>query len=307
MSIVSWIIIVNVVVFALQCVWTRPVSMKDFSRDLPTGGISEEEFSEQMSEIGLRVPVLQDWLALDRKAITRGQIWRLATYDLLHDTSDAQVPWHLIMNMCLLYILGGRVADIHSEREFLFFYVTSAVLSGLFYLLWGVVTNENHPAIGASGAVSAVLVIYAMRWPNVTWTLYFVIPVTARWLAIIYAGLDVYPMLKQLGGSRDYSGVAHSAHIGGMLFGFCYEKWHWNIESLLGNWKFSNPFKRRPKLRVVRDSDAGSTSDPEVDEDQLQARLDELLAKISEHGQASLTAAEQAELMQASKYFQKKR
>jgi len=307
MSIVSWIIIVNVVVFALQCVWTRPMSQKDIPKDIPLTGISEEEFTEQMSEMGLRVPVLQDWLALDRRAITHGQIWRLATYDLLHDTSDARVPWHLIMNMYLLYILGSRVVDIHSYREFLFFYVASAVFSGLFYLLWGIVTNENHSAIGASGAVSAVLVIYAMRWPNETWTLFFFIPVTARWLVIIYAGLDVFPMLKQLGGMRDYSGVAHSAHIGGMLFGFLYEYRHWNLESLLGSWNLSNPFKRRPKLRVVRDSDMRSTSDPHINEEKLQARLDELLAKISEHGQASLTAAEQAELMQASKYFQKKR
>lgn len=313
MSIVSWIIIVNVVVFALQCVWTRPMKKSDLN--IPKNQMeaidAEPEFLEEVLAQAPRVSVLQDWFSLNRKVITHGQIWRLFTYDLLHATttghgSTIDFPWHLVCNMYLLYILGRKVADVHSEREFLLLYTLSAVFSGAFYLLWGYITNENHSAIGASGAVSAILVVYAMRWPNDSWLFFYVIPVTSKWMAIIYAGMDLYPMLKQLGGDENASRIAHSAHIGGMLFGYMYMRRRWNLESLLGDWSLSRLFKRRPKLRVVRESER-SPSDPQVDEDQLQARLDELLAKISQHGQASLTAAEQAELMQASKYFQKKR
>lgn len=313
MSIVSWIIIVNVVVFALQCFWTRPMKKSDL--DIPKNQMeaidAEPEFLEEVLAQAPRVSVLQDWFSLNRKVITHGQIWRLFTYDLLHATttghgSTIDFPWHLVCNMYLLYILGRKVADVHSEREFLLLYTLSAVFSGAFYLLWGYITNENHSAIGASGAVSAILVVYAMRWPNDSWLFFYVIPVTSKWMAIIYAGMDLYPMLKQLGGDENASRIAHSAHIGGMLFGYMYMRRRWNLESLLGDWSLSRLFKRRPKLRVVREPDR-SPSDLQVDEDQLQARLDELLAKISEHGQASLTAAEQAELMQASKYFQKKR
>lgn len=313
MSIVSWIIIVNVVVFALQCVWTRPMMRSDLN--IPKSRIeaidAEPEFLEEVLAQAPRVSVLQDWFSLNRKVITHGQIWRLFTYDLLHATSTGHgstidFPWHLVCNMYLLYILGRKVADVHSEREFLLLYSLSAVFSGAFYLLWGYITNENYSAIGASGAVSAILVVYAMRWPNDSWLFFYVIPVTAKWMAIIYAGMDLYPMLKQLGGDENASRIAHSAHIGGMLFGYLYMRRRWNLESLLGDWSLSRLFKRRPKLRVVREPER-SPSDSQVDEDQLQARLDELLAKISEHGQASLTPAEQAELMQASKYFQKKR
>jgi membrane associated rhomboid family serine protease len=313
MSIVSWIIIVNVVVFALQCVWTRPMKKSDLN--IPKNRMeaidAEPEFLEEVLAQAPRVSVLQDWFSLNRKVITHGQIWRLFTYDLLHATTNGHgstidFPWHLVCNMYLLYILGRKVADVHSEREFLLLYTLSAVFSGAFYLLWGYITNENHSAIGASGAVSAILVVYAMRWPNDSWLFFYVIPVTSKWMAIIYAGMDLYPMLKQLGGDENASRIAHSAHIGGMLFGYMYMRRRWNLESLLGDWSLSRLFKRRPKLRVVREPDR-SPSDPQVDEDQLQARLDELLAKISQHGQASLTAAEQAELMQASKYFQKKR
>lgn len=314
MSIVSWIIIANIIVFVLQCVWTRPLQKSDLN--LPKNRMEavdeDPEFIEEFLAHGPRISVLQDWFCLNRKVITHGQVWRLFTYDLLHATTNGHgatidFPWHLVGNMYLLYILGRKVADVHSEREFLLLYSLSAVFSGAFYLLWGFITNDSHSAIGASGAVSAILVVYAMRWPNDSWLIFYVIPVTARWMAIIYAGMDLYPMLKQLGGLDNFSGIGHSAHIGGMLFGFMYQRRRWQLESLLGDWKLSRLFQRRPKLRVVREPEHSSRSDLNVDEAELQARLDELLAKISEHGQASLTAAEQAELMKASKYFQKKR
>jgi membrane associated rhomboid family serine protease len=310
MSIVSWIIIVNIAVFVLQCVWTRPLRTSDLN--LPKNRIEvPEEYVDEILASGRRVSVLQEWFSLNRKVITHGQIWRLFTYDLLHATSNSSgstidFPWHLVGNMYLLYLLGRKVADVHSEREFLLLYSLSAVVSGAFYLLWGYITNDNHSAIGASGAVAAILVVYAMRWPNDRWILY-VFPITAKWMAILYAGMDLYPMLKQLGGLDDFSGIGHSAHIGGMVFGFLYQRRRWQLETLLGDWSLSRLFKRRPKLRVVRDTESAAHPELEVNEVRLQARLDQLLAKISEHGQSSLSAAEQAELIEASRYFQRKR
>ncbi len=308
MSIVVWIIAINAAVFMVQCVWTRPLSITNLRNHPPIATEQGEDFESQLAEFGPRVPVLNDWFSLDPHAVFRGQIWRLFTYDLLHDTSG-QTPYHLIGNMYLLFLLGAKVVDVYSEREFALMYIVSAAASGLVYLLWGLVTGESHPAIGASGAVSAVLVIYAMRWPNDVWNIFYIIPMRAKWMAILYAALDLYPMLKQIGGHRDFSGVAHSAHIGGMLFGFLYEHYHWNIESLIDRFAISNPFKRRPKLRIVRDESSSSHPEPRSrrNEVQLKARMDELLAKISEHGQASLTESEQAELNEASRYLRERR
>ena len=305
MSMIGWIIVVNIAVFVVQCVWTRPVTMQDLYRRLPPGNQQPEKFTDlEDRDTGLRESVIQKWFALDRSAILKGQIWRLATYDLLHST-DGEMPWHLFFNMYLLYILGRKIVDVYSEREFLCMYIASAVASGAFYLMWGLITREDRPAIGASGAVSAVLVVYAMRWPNDVWTLFYVVPVTAKWMAILYAGFDAYPMLKQLGGHLDMSGVAHSAHIGGMLFGFLYGRHHWQLEPLFDRFRFSNPLKRRPQLRVVRDTDEPSHPElrPRRNEAQLQLRLDELLSKITEQGQASLTESERNELNEASRYF----
>ena len=309
MSIVGWIIAINVAAFAVQCVWTRPMMMSDLGGHLPPDAETRREYEDLIAQQQLpRISILQDWFELDRRVVLQGQIWRLATYDLMHSTSEG-LPWHLLCNMYFLYILGRKIIDVYSEREFALMYLASSIASGTVYLLWGFLMGQNHPVIGASGAVSAVLVVYAMRWPNDSWTFFYVVPVTAKWLAILYAGLDLYPMLKQLGGHEIYSNTAHSAHIGGMLFGFLYEYYHWNIESIVNRFKFSNPLKRRPKLRIVRDDERASHPElrPTRNEAQLQIRLDELLAKITDHGQSSLTESERAELSEASRYFRERR
>ncbi len=280
MTVIGWIIAVSVAVFVVQCVWTR------------SGGVLGQS----------RVAVLNDWFALDPWAVVKGQVWRLTTYDFLHERTYV---WHLVFNMYLLYLTGRRLLESYSEKEFLIFYLVSGVISGLVYVGWALMMGRPYPAIGASGAVCAVMVWYAMIWPYDRWTIFFFIPVTAIQLAVISAAMDIYPMLLELGGDVGGDGVAHSAHIGGMLFGFLYVKRGWNLERLFKGMQLSKLLKRRPKLRVVGDRESSSRFSR--DETRLQDRLDELLAKISESGQASLTDAEREELSEASRYFRERR
>lgn len=80
----------------------------------------------------------------------------------------------------------------------------------------------NIPTVGASGAVYGVLLAFGMLFPNTQLMLLFPpIPIRAKWLVIIYGGLELYLGLTQPGSS-----VAHLAHVGGMLFGFLLIK-HW--------------------------------------------------------------------------------
>ena len=289
MTIIGWIIAVNIAVFVVQTVWTRPVFDSGDGRDF----------------FAVRVSILDEWFSLKPEAVLHGQIWRLTTYDFLHARENI---WHLVFNMYLLYLTGRRLLDVYTEREFLLFYLVAGVLSGIAYLIWGWAMNDMRDAIGASGAVCAVMVSYAMRWPEDRWYFFFVIPVKAIWLAAITAIMDIYPMLLELGGGRPTS-VAHSAHVGGLLFGYLYVKRSWQLEPLFNRIAFSNPLKRRPKFRVVRDEGTPSYPEhrPSRNEAKLQDRLDELLAKITDHGQASLTDSERAELNEASRYFRERR
>jgi hypothetical protein len=197
-----------------------------------------------------------------------------------------------------LYFAGRKVEAHYGPREFLFFYLAAGILSGLFTVFWfAAMGPTGWTAIGASGGVAAVFILYALHWPFDVWRIFFFLPVQAMWLAILYAISDLYPMLAQIGGSREhYDGVAHSAHVGGMLFALFYQRRNWRVSTLVDRLRIGD-FKRaiRPKTKL-RVFEPETPVDPE-------ARLDELLAKVAERGESSLTESERAELVAFSRRY----
>ncbi|WP_437223037.1 rhomboid family intramembrane serine protease [Planctomicrobium sp. SH661] len=256
-----------------------------------------------------RTQLLESWLALNLHDVLHGQIWRLTTYDFLHETSSG-LPLHLLFNMWLLYLAGRRVEDKYGSEEFLAFYLVAGVLSGIGFLAWGLLTQTGGVAIGASGAAVAVMIVYAFNWPSERWYIWGILPVPVIMLAAISAIFDVMPMLQQLRGNAGPGDrVAHAAHVGGMLFGLLYVKFGWRITSLFSNLNSSTlhkSVKRRPKLRVhVPNSE-------EIDEDEsipeaIESRLDRLLEKISVSGEASLTDEERRFLTDASRRYRNRK
>ncbi len=293
-NIVKWLIIVNVAVFVLQLVWPDVVvhEYRDY-----TGNIVQEESPE---------PAINKWFALTGATIFRGQLWRLITYEFLHDHNS---PWHLFWNMFGLYLCGRKVEDHYGSREFLLFYLASGVLSGLFSITWyEAMGPSGWSAIGASGAVAAVFIVYALHWPYDVWRIMFLIPIQAMWLALIYAVSDIYPMLRDIGhymirdrveGLPPGDGVAHSAHVGGMLFALLYQKREWRVADWVptlrwADWKRKFRVRPRTKLRVY---------EPRESEADFKERVDATLQKMHEQGEASLTDDERALLMEASRRF----
>lgn len=274
---IKWIIILNVAVFVLQVVWHRPIAPE----------LEEIGFAES-------VPVINDWFSLNRTAIFGGQVWRLLTYEFLHHDGT---PWHLFFNMYFLYLAGRKVADFYGPREFLLFYLAAGVLSGIFSEFWFELFGlPGWSAIGASGAVAAVFVVYALHWPHDVFRLFGVIPVQVMWLALLGVVADVYPMLVEMRGPALGDSVAHSAHVGGMLFALFYQRRNWRIAPLADRVRVGDlkrALKPKAKLRVY---------EPETTVD-AEARLDELLAKVAEHGEAGLTEAERAELISISRRY----
>jgi membrane associated rhomboid family serine protease len=285
-NVVKWLIIVNVAVFVLQLVWQVPVPYNE----VYDGVVYEGEAYE---------PAINDWLALNRSAVFRGQIWRLITYEFLHAHDG---PWHLFWNMLGLYWCGRKVEDYYGSREFLLFYLAAGILSGLFSVAWYEAMGPEHwSAIGASGAVAAAFIVYALHWPYDVWRIMYVIPVQAMWIAIIYAVSDIYPMLRDIGIGRSHGGdgVAHSAHVGGMLFALFYQKRDWRVSNWAptlrwADWKRKFRIRPRTKLRVY---------EPRESEADFKERVDAALQKMHEHGEASLSDDERALLMEASRRF----
>ncbi len=239
-------------------------------------------------------PQFTNWFDLRPAAVLKGQLWRFVTFDFLHSVTS---PWHIIVNLYVLYIAGQKLLTNHSPREFVLFYLASGVVAGVAFILWQFLRGSQAGVVGASGSVAAVLTLYALHWPRDRWLLFYIIPVPVIALVILAAVLDLHPILLELGGGGRRGNIAHMAHLGGMVFALAYYWFGWRIEPLVSDFSLSTlrkRLRRQPRLRVHR---------PANDDSQfgIQARMDELLQKISREGEASLTPDERETLNRISR------
>ena len=312
--VVKKLIIANVVVFLLQIFFTRPgvpkfpgldeaVEDNPTVRDTPEGEEARREAREAMEEAmgrmpGFRVSVVQDWFELDpKKTVESGQIWRLVTCAFCHDRTNVM---HILFNMLMLYWFGTRLERMYGPREFLLFYLTAAVCGSLAYVALAFYTDSLTPAIGASGAVMGVMMLYVIFYPNETMLLFWFFPVPLWILLSVYVIYDLHPVLLALSGDKVFSQVAHAGHLGGLAFGFLYWKFGLRLEALLGR-KVRRWPRREPQPLPAREII------PIREPDALSERVDEVLRKISEQGKDSLTDEERDVLIRASEKFRGKR
>jgi membrane associated rhomboid family serine protease len=218
------------------------------------------------------------------------EAYRLLTYGFLHAPDDL---WHIALNMLGLFFFGREVEMRYGRREYLLFYLMGIIVAGLVWTIAEISTGSNATAIGASGGVTAVVILFAFNFPYRTVLFMFFLPMPMWVAAVIFVGLDAYGAVNRSGN------VAFTAHLGGALFAFMYFQRGWRIERWLPDWSsLRKRFRSRPKLRVV---------DPDADESSTDSRVDKILIKIQEHGQDSLTYGERRILEQASREYQKKR
>ncbi len=135
---------------------------------------------------------------------------------------------HLFFNMLSLYIFGSVLENVWGSKKFFIYYMVTGIGAGFFHELvmyLQIILADNPdmmeialgriPTVGASGAVYGILLAYGMLFPNNTMSLLFP-PVTlkAKWMVLIFGVTELL-----LGISGAQSGVAHFAHLGGMIFG----------------------------------------------------------------------------------------
>lgn len=282
-QVVKWLIIINVGMFVLQLVMQQPAHA-----DL-----------ESRRWVGSSDPII-DMLALDTVKVMHGEVWRLLTGAFLHAGL-----WHIVFNMLFLFWFGSDVEDLYGPKEFLAFYVAGALLSSLTFVGWQLAQGSMGRAVGASGAVTAVMVLFAMHYPRHTIYVFFVpMPV---WFFVLFQVLqDSYIFL---GGER--TGVAVTAHLGGAAFGFLYYKMQWRMLNLLPTIGTRSQVRARPRLRVYKEEEAASmpmtSSAAAAVDEQLEAKVDAVLEKVARLGQDSLTDNERQILVRASEVYRKRR
>lgn len=134
--------------------------------------------------------------------------WQLVTYAFLHGGL-----LHLAFNMFALYMFGGALERVFGTRRYLVLYFVSVLSAAVTQLVVAMLAGAIYPTIGASGGVFGLLLAYGMYFPhNRVMLLFPPIPMPARVFVILYAVLELF-----LGVTGSQEGVAHFAHLGGMI------------------------------------------------------------------------------------------
>jgi len=287
--VVKYLILANIVVFLLQIFLVRPPRVPDLeaaskltaNQDQP---LTQRQIYELMRDTQ-PVSIVQEWFELDTsKVVESGQVWRLLTSTFCHDRHSV---FHILFNMLFLYWFGRTLEQMYGSREFLLFYLAGGVCASLAFVGLDLYTGSPVPAIGASGAVMAVLMLYTMHFPCETICVCWFFPLQMRWLMVLFVIWDLHPILLALSGDHLFTGVAHAAHLGGLAFGFLYAWYEWRLEPALERilwlrWRATPRIHRPPAHSTYRDSEPGPDAQ----------RLDQVLEKIYRSGQDSLTEEE---------------
>lgn len=158
--------------------------------------------------------LLAQHFVVSAESVLSLRLWTLITYGFSH--YDAM---HLLFNMFGLWMFGRDVMSTVGWKHFLGLYLAGALVAALCHLAFQL-TMGAGPALGASGAVMAIAVVYAALFPNRTLMINFLFPVPAAVAVGYYILLDVFGLMQP------GSGIAHAAHLGGAAYGLLFWWWH---------------------------------------------------------------------------------
>ena len=161
----------------------------------------------------LRMNFIEAYFGLVPVRITHEfMIWQFVTYMFLHGG-----VFHILINMLMLYMFGNELERFWGTRRFLQYYFITGIGAGV--CSWIVGINSMGITIGASGAIYGLLLAYGVIYPNRIIFLNFLFPIKVKWFVLI---LGAVAFFSSVSGSNP--GIAHIAHLGGMLIGYVYLK-----------------------------------------------------------------------------------
>ena len=214
-------------------------------------------------------------------------IWNFLTYGFSHAPLDSKTSiMHVGFNMLGLFLLGRTVEHRLGKAEFLKFYLMAIIVSGIGWLVARLAYDSPSAVVGASGAVSAVVIYFVFLNPQGKLLIWGIIPTPAWVVGALFLFMNLSTALRS-------TNVAWEAHLAGGAFGMLYHKLGWNFSGLqLPNFKSNNLKIHQPE------------SGPD---EKLQEEADRILKKISEQGESSLTRRELKTLNKYSKSIRKNR
>jgi len=119
--------------------------------------------------------------------------------------------------MYALYLFGSPLEQKWGSGRFLVYYLLTGIGAGAVTFLWNNVRNPFIPTIGASGAIFGVMLAFGLEFPDTMLLLFFLLPVKAKYAAIIFGGIELIMLLT---GSMQR--IGHFTHLSGLFFGYVY-------------------------------------------------------------------------------------
>lgn len=243
-----------------------------------------------VTESGQIVP----YLAFSTQGFFNGYLWTPISYGFFHEG-----PIHLIFNLIGLHLITRQVELEISKSEFYWLIILSLVFGSA---IWAIFNTNGGVLIGTSALVLASLTLFCLRRPDQTLTL-LPFPITLKAKIILWAvlGYELYGFtFSEL---RSFGNVAHSAHLGGMIAGaLCF----YRIKTGSGLPSFK--FVKSPRSELSKNKNRVKPNEFSVDllnQEKMQAAVDEILDKINEKGFGSLTAKEKKILDKAKGLLRK--
>ncbi|MCC9607188.1 rhomboid family intramembrane serine protease [Blastopirellula sp. JC732] len=275
-SIVNTLVIINVIVFFVDFIFFG-------------GRLAASSFDPRIGgDVG-------GWAACHSDTLLHPLLWwQFLTYGFLHSPTDI---FHIIGNMFVLWMFGRQIEDRYGSAEFLRIYLLSVVLGGVLWSAIALATGSAGTVVGASGAVTTILILFICNFPRVTIYFQLLIPIPAWLLGVIIIGMNV---LGAFGNGQ--SNVAFTVHLAGAALGLAYFYGGWNFGYLsFGGLpdRIRQSMKRKPNLKVHTPPD----EDPYLDSND---EAEQVLDKVRDHGLDSLTPAEKRKLEAYSRRMKQK-
>ncbi|MEK7685385.1 MAG: rhomboid family intramembrane serine protease [Verrucomicrobiota bacterium] len=251
---------------------------------------------------GLRMNPFDRYLALSPSDLSHGWIWQLLTFQFLHGG-----PLHLILNCAMLWIFGRPLEQVLGRSSFLKLYFISGSAGGLVQVACGWLFTSHFglgPVLGASAGVFGLIAAFAaLNWnQRITTLVAFIIPVTmkAKYLILVLGIIGLLGLLEK------NNGIAHAAHLGGMLFGLAYTRYFIQTDHRFFNWSRLRPVlprrelvKTSPVKRALWQKAERAPVEELPPAEFISREVDPILDKISAHGIQSLTDRERQILEKA--------
>ena len=258
------LIVINVIIFFVQ-IFTEQYRMTYLIQGLDRPGPSVFTFY-----MGL-TPAL---------VAQSGYVWQMFTYMFLHHTGSF---FHLFFNMYALLIFGTAVEQEWGGKRFLIYYLFCGAFAGITIFL----VNYIHqgmgfyiPTIGASGAVFGLLLAFGILFPNAELLLFFIMPIKAKYMVILYAGIELF--LELSGGN---SSISHIGHLGGLAGGLIFFLF---IKKRALEFKFKKIKAAKVLASAKKESTAPKEREGKIDINNYSLQIS-ILKKLRDEGPDALT------------------